>query len=266
MGRGESGGTFWTKHAVTADRTRRRIEQVFDFATVRGWRTGDNPARWKSFLDQVLARPRAIAPVKNLAAVPYAEVPAVMAALAADQSTAARCLQFITLTASRLSEALKATRGEIDFEAAEWRIPASRMKRRKPHTVPLSPQAIELLKGLYREETNPHLFISPRTPGTHVAASAIGDALHRAGRRETVHGMRSTFSTWAAERTGFPGIIAELCLHHTIGNAVEAAYRRTDLVAKRRKLMEAWAAYCCTPLAATGAVVPLIRSTFPVAR
>jgi integrase len=260
IGRVEGGGTFWTAKTITADRTRQRIERILDWAEARGFRPAGvpNPARWKNYLDQLLAPPRAIMPVRNLAAVPFAEVPGMMIALAADQSAAAQCLRFITLTAARLSEALKATWDEIDLTAQEWRVPATRMKRRKPHVVPLAPQAIELLKGLYREETNPHLFISPRAPGIHIAASAIGDALRRVGRRETVHGMRSAFSTWAAERTSFPGIIAELCLHHTIGNAVEAAYKRTDLIDKRRKLMTAWAKYCCTPPAAdAGTVLPM---------
>ena len=119
----------------------------------------------EGFLDQLLAAPRKIAPVKNMAAVPYPEVPAVMAALAADQNVAAQALRFIILTAARLSEAIEAPWSEIDLEAAEWHIPAERMKGRRPHTVPLSPQAIELLKGLYREEGNPHLFVSTRTPG-----------------------------------------------------------------------------------------------------
>jgi integrase len=251
MGRGESGGTFWNKRSQTADRTRQRIERVLDWAEARGFRSAGtpNPARWKNFLDQLLAAPRKIAPVQNLAAVPFAEVPEVMAALAADQSVAAQCLRFIVLTAARLSEAVGARWDEVDLEAAEWTIPASRMKARREHRVPLSPQAIELLKGLYREEGNPYLFIGSRTPGTHVAASAVGDALRRAGRRETIHGFRASFKTFCEERTSFPGIIIEMSLAHRVGNAVENAYRRTDLVAKRRKLVEAWAVFCTTPQA-----------------
>src|SRR5262249_23738041 len=247
--KGESDGTFWNERAVTADRVRSRIERVLDWADARGFRpTGTpKPARWRGFLDVLLQKPRKIAPVKNMAAVPYAEVPAVMAALATDQNVAAQCLRFIILCSCRLGEALKATWDEINLEAAEWVIPASRMKGRKEHRVPLSPQAVELLRSLYREEGNPYLFISSRTPGTHVVESTVTIALRAAGRKETIHGFRASFKTWAEERTNFPGIIVELSLAHRVGNAVENAYRRSDLAPKRAKLMQAWGKYCCTP-------------------
>jgi integrase len=250
MGKGESGpDTFWNERAVTADRVRARIERVLDWAEARGFRpTGTpNPARWRGFLDVLLQKPRKIAPVKNMAAVPYAEVPAVMAALAADQNVAAQCLRFIILCSCRLGEALRATWDEIDLDSAEWTIPAARMKGRREHRVPLSPQAMELLRSLYREDGNPYLFISTRTPGTHVVESTVGIALRDAGRKETIHGFRASFKTWAEERTNFPGIIVELSLAHRVGNAVENAYRRSDLAAKRAKLMQAWGKYCCTP-------------------
>jgi integrase len=265
MGKGESGGsggTFWTERAVMADRVRARVQTVLDWAEARGYRAAGtpNPARWRGFLDQLLAAPRRIAPVRNMAAVPYAEVPAVMAALATDQNVAAQCLRFIILTSARLGEALKATHSEINLEAAEWVILAARMKGRREHRVPLSPQAVELLRSLYREAGNPYLFISSRTPGTHVVESTVTIALRDAGRSETIHGFRASFKTWAEERTNFPGIIVELSLAHRVGNAVENAYRRSDLATKRRKLMEAWGKYCCTPPAAgTGAVVPMRR-------
>jgi integrase len=256
MGRGEGGGTFWVKRSQTADRTRQRIERVLDWAEARGFRPSGtpNPARWKNFLDQLLAAPRKIRPVANFAAVPFAEIPITMATLAADRNVAAQCLRFIILTAARLSEALKATWDEIDFEAAEWCVPKERMKGRREHRVPLSPQAIELLRSLYIETNNPFLFVGSR-PGTHIAASAVGDALRRAGRKETIHGMRSTFSTWAAEKTGFPNIIVELSLAHRVGTAVVRAYQRSDLTDKRRELMAVWAKYCCTPQTVTGEVV-----------
>ena len=245
--KGADGGTFWNERAVTADRVRARIQTVLDWAEARGYRAAGtpNPARWRGFLDQLLAAPRKIAPVKNMAAVPYAEVPAVMAALATDQDVAAQCLRFIILTSCRLGEALRAMWTEIDLNAAEWTIPASRTKGRREHRVPLSPQAVDLLKGLYREDGNPYLFISTRTAGAHVVESTVGIALRDAGRKETIHGFRASFKTWAEERTNFPGIIVELSLAHRVGNAVENAYRRSD--AKRAKLMQAWGKYCCTP-------------------
>jgi integrase len=226
---------------------RERIQRVIDFATVRGWRTGDNPARWKSFLDQVLAAPRSIRPVQNMRAVPYAEVPAVMAALAADQNVAAQCLRFIILCSCRLGEALKATWSECDLEAAEWTIPASRMKGRREHRVPLSPQAVELLRSLYREEGNPYLFISTRTPGTHVVESTLTIALRNAGCKATIHGFRASFKTWAEESTNFPGLVIELSLAHAPGTLVERSYRRGDVIVKRRKLMEQWGRFVMSP-------------------
>jgi integrase len=249
MGKGESSGTFWTDRAVTADRVRARVQTVLDWAEARGYRAAGtpNPARWRGFLDQLLAAPRRIAPVRNMAAVPYAEVPVVMAALATDQSVAAQALRFIVLTSARLSEAIKATWDEIDLEAAEWVIPKERMKGRREHRVPLSPQAVELLRSLYREEGNPYLFISSRTPGTHVVESTVTIALREAARRETIHGFRASFKTWAEEKTHFPGLIIELSLAHSPGTAAEKAYRRGDVIVKRRKLMEQWARFITSP-------------------
>jgi integrase len=240
-------GTFWHKHVVTADRVRSRVERTLDFSTVRGWRSGDNPARWKGYLSEALPAPRKVSPVKHHAAVPFEDMAALMAALAPDQSVAAQALRFIILTAGRLSEVIEVPAvGEIDFEAAEWRIPAPRMKGRKPHTVPLSPQAIDLLKSLPTEQDNPFVFIGASL-GTHVAESAVTEALRRAGRRETLHGLRSSFRTWAAERTTFPRELAEKALAHLVGDETERAYQRGELLEKRRRLMEAWAKYCCTP-------------------
>jgi integrase len=252
-------GTFWTKRSQTADRTRNRIERVLDWAEARGFRPAGtpNPARWKGFLDQLLAKPRKIAPVKNMAAVPYDELPNVMAALAVDQNVAAQCLRFIILTACRLGEALKATWNEIDFANAEWTVPASRMKGRREHRVPLSPQAVELLRSLYTEEGNPHLFAG-KAPGTHISEPPLTGVLRRAGCKATIHGFRSCFKTWAEEQTNFPSLVIELSLAHKVGTAVENAYRRGDVIVKRRKLMEAWGAFCCTvPAADAGKVLPM---------
>jgi integrase len=245
------GGTFWTKRAVTADRTRNRIERVLDWAEARDFRTAGtpNPARWKGFLDQLLAKPRKIAPLQNMPSVPYSEVPALMQTLSAEESVASAALRFIVMTGCRLSEALKATWEEIDLKAAEWVIPKERMKARKPHTVPLSPQVMALLDDLptETEERKGFLFIGAKTPGTHIAETTVTDVLRRAGRKETLHGFRASFKTWAEERTNLPSIIAELSLAHTVGNAVERSYRRTDLAAKRRKLMEQWSRFVTTP-------------------
>jgi integrase len=248
---GATGDVFWNARTVTADRVRSRLERVLSFAEARGWRPEGtpNPARWRGFLDLILAKPRSIAPVKNMRAVSYAEVPAVMAALAADpNNVAAQALRFIILTNARLSEAIEAPwEPEVDFKAQEWRIPAERMKGRRPHTVPLSPQAIELLNSLYREEGNQYLFISTRTPGTHVVESTLTIALRNAGCKATIHGFRSCFKTWAEEQTNFPGLVIELSLAHKVGTAVENAYRRGDVIVKRRKLIEQWGRFVTSP-------------------
>ena len=243
-----TGGTFWTARTITADRTRARIASVLDWAEARGFRTAGtpNPARWRGFLDQLLPKPRKVAPVQNMPALPYGALPGLMATLAADKTVAAQALRFTILTGCRVGEALGATWDEINFDTAEWVIPAARMKARKPHTVPLSPQVLRLLEQLPREQGNSFLFISAKTPGVAVTDASVTRALRNAGCPATTHGFRSSFKTWAEERTSFPSIIAELSLAHSVGNAVEQAYRRTDLAAKRRKLMEAWATFCCT--------------------
>jgi integrase len=258
---GKDAGTFWTARQPTGDRTRNRIKLVLDWAEAAGYRPEGtpNPARWKGFLDHLLAKPRKIAPIKNMAAMPYVEVPALMAVLAADPSVGAQAVRFIVLTTCRVSEALKGTWAEADLEAAEWMVPASRMKARREHRVPLAPQAMELLRSLYREDGNAFLFIG-KQPGTHVSETTVTESLRRAGRTETLHGMRSAFSTWAAERTSFPREVVEAALAHAIESQVEAAYKRTTFFEKRRKLMEAWGKYCCTPVPVdkqTGKIVPL---------
>ena len=253
-------GTLWHQRTVTADRVRSRIERVISFAEARGWRPEGtpNPARWRGFLDLILAAPRKIAPVRHMRAAPYSEVPAVMAALAADPSVAAQALRFIVLTGARLGEAIKATWDEIDFAAAEWTIPKERMKSRREHRVPLSPPAIGLLRSLYREKDNSFLFISTRTPGGAVSESTLGIALRNAGCTATIHGFRSCLKTWAEEQTNFPGLVVELSLAHRVGSAVENSYRRGDVIVKRRRLMEAWGKYCCAaPRDAAETVVPM---------
>jgi integrase len=255
----KTGGTFWLMRPTTADRVRNRIERVLDFATARGFRSGDNPARWKGFLDTLLPKPSKVAPVKNLAAVPYDQVPAVMAVLAADATVAAKALAFIIMTASRMSEALDATWGaEVDLANAVWTVPATRMKSRREHCVPLSPQVVALLRSLPREDNNPHLFISSKTAGKAVTEMTVTAALRRAGRSETVHGFRSSFRDWCGDRTGVAREVAEAALAHAVGDKAEQAYRRGSALEKRRRLMQQWATFCCTPATTTKAdVVPM---------
>ena len=258
----KGGGTFWTARAITADRVRNRIERVLDWGEARGYRVSGtaNPARWAGFLDHLLPKPHKLAPVQHLRALPYDQVPPLMMRLAAEDSVAAQAVRFIVSTIVRMKEGLNATWDEIDQQKAEWVIPAARMKARRPHTVPLSPQVLALLAQLPREADNPYLFISSTIAGKPIGEMSVTRALRVAGCNATMHGFRSSFSTWANERTSFPGIVIEMSLAHAVGTAVEKAYRRTDLFDKRRKLMEQWSRFCCMPpVAEKGGVVPLRR-------
>lgn len=243
---------IWQSKTSTASRVRRRIEAVLDYAAASGLRQGDNPARWE-VLKTLLPAPGKIAPVKHHGALPYAETPAFIAEVRKLDSIPARALEFAILTAARTSEVLGMTWNEIDIAARRWTIPAGRMKARRDHMVPLSPRAIEILSALPRE--GDFVFIGPR-PGQPIGPAAMR---RRTIRQPgvTVHGFRSTFSDWAHETTAFPSIVIEQALSHSVGNAVERAYRRGDLLEKRRKLMNAWAEFCNTPASARGAVTPI---------
>ena len=253
--KGREGGVFWLARAPTANRVRNRIELVLDWAAVRGHRPSGapNPARWSGHLSEVLPAPGQVARITHHAAVPYAEIPTLMAELAKREGVAARALQFLILTAARSSEVLGATWGEIKEDT--WVVPATRMKSRREHRVPLAPQVVNLLGGLYREDNNPFLFLGPKT-GARLSETALSATLRRVGRSETVHGLRSSFSDWAHERTAHSGHAIELALAHSVGTDQEKAYRRGDMLDKRRVLMAAWAKYCTSPPPA-GAVVPL---------
>ena len=261
--RGLPAGRFWDVRPVTAGRVRGRIEQVLGWCTVRGHRTGTNPAAWKGHLDQVLPTRgkttlrdgKVEKVVRNFPALPYDEVPSFMVALRRRESVAARALEFLVLTGARSGEVLGARWDEIDLESGTWTVPPERMKARKQHRTPLSPAAVELLRGCYPEEGNPFVFIGPRSGG--LSPAALSATLHRMGVAGTAHGFRSSFRTWADERTSYPTHVVELCLAHEVGTKVEQAYARTDLLEKRRAVMEAWAKFCSTPPADTDKVVSL---------
>ena len=247
----------WLTKTETMSRVRGRIEAVLGWATVRGFRSGDNPARWRNHLDKVLPSKNEIAPAEHFAALPFAAVPVLMATLSARQDVAAQALRFTILTAARSGEVLGATWDEINFDTATWTVPAARMKANRAHEVPLSPAAVELLRSLYPEDGNPFVFIGAR--GAGLAAAALTKLLRRMGYTATTHGFRSAFSTWAAERTAFPREIAEASLAHVVGSAVERAYRRTTSFDRRRKLVETWARFCTAPARAEGADVVAMR-------
>jgi integrase len=246
----------WKTKTVTMDRVRGRIQAVLDWATVRKHRSGDNPARWSGFLDQILPAPRMIAPVKHHSALDYREVPAFMASLRADDSIAARALEFLILSAARSGEVRGATWDEIDLDNATWTIPASRMKGRREHRVPLTRPALDLLRALPREHNNNHVFVGP-TAGRGMNKMAMARVM---GRRDvTIHGFRSAFSDWAHESTAHSTHAIELALAHAVGDATERAYRRKDMVTKRARLMADWAKYCASPTRASADIVPIRR-------
>jgi integrase len=236
---------IWTTKTETANRVRQRIEAVIDWATVSGHRPkGDNPARWRGYLDHVLPAPGAIAKVQHHAALPWVEIGAFMGELRGREGVAARALEFAILTAARTNEVIGARWSEIDFSAATWTIPADRMKADKEHRVPLSEPAIDLLRNLWTEAGLDLVFIGSQA-ARGLGDRALAEVLARMGRGNvTVHGFRSTFRDWAAETTAFPNHVVEQALAHAIANAVERAYRRGDLFAKRRALMDEWATFC----------------------
>lgn len=234
---------IWTTKTETAKRVRGRIEAVLDWAAVSGHRKGDNPARWKGHLDAILASPSKVAKRSHFKAMPYADVPAFLADLRQREGLAARALEFTILTAARSGETRGATWNEIGMEARVWTIPGERMKAGKEHRVPLSDAAVAILRALPRlsDEPDAPVFFAPR--GGHLSDMTLTAVLRRMEIDATVHGFRSAFRDWAADQTSFPREVAEQALAHTL-QGVEAAYRRTDLFAKRRKLMDAWACYC----------------------
>jgi integrase len=248
---------IWLSKTETASRVRGRIEGVLDWATVRGHRSGDNPARWKGHLAGVLPPPSAVARSTHYPALPWRQVAEFMAELRMREDVPARALEFTILTAARTGEVVGARWSEIDLETNAWIIPAARMKSRREHRVPLSARAIEILLGLFREDGNSHIFIGART-GAGLGNMAMPDVLQQMDQKNvTVHGFRSTFRDWAAEATAHQNHVIEQALAHTIGNAVEAAYRRGDLFEKRRHLMEDWAQFCGRPT--SGSAVRLHR-------
>jgi integrase len=247
---------IWQEKTETANRTRGRIEAVLDWATVRGYRAGDNPARWKGYIENVLPSRGAIQKRNHHAALPFDDLPEFMVALRQREGIAARALEFTILTAARTGEVIGATWDEIDLKAKVWKVPAGRIKGGREHRVPLSSAALELLEALPREKNNPFVFIGPRKGGLSNMAMAM--LLSRMGRDDiTVHGFRSSFRDWAAERTAYPNHVVEMALAHVVGDKVEAAYRRGDLFEKRRRLMADWAKYCTAPAKAAANVVAL---------
>jgi integrase len=247
---------IWKTKTETAVRIRGRIELILNAAKVRGFRSGENPAQWKGHLDNILAQPRKIAPHVHHAALPYPEIGAFMADLQKRDSTSARCLEFLILTAARTGEVIGAKWNEIDLTAKVWTIPASRMKAGKEHRVPLSNHAVAILELQQERCESEYVFPGRSGPLSNMSLLAM---LRTMGYALTAHGFRSTFRDWAAERTNFPSEVAEMALAHAVGDKVEAAYRRGDMFEKRRRLAESWADYCSKP-APVDNVTPIRRA------
>jgi integrase len=225
---------------------------------VRGYRQGDNPARWKGHLSEVLPAPGKVAKPIHHAALAYADMPEFMAELRKREGVGARALEFTILTAARTGEVIGAQWSEINFAERLWTIPVDRMKGGREHRVPLSDRAVELLRALPTEDHNGFVFIGPN-PGTGISKMAMPPVLKRMGHNDiTIHGFRSCFMDWAHEQSTFPKVVIDKALAHAIGDKAEAAYRRGDLLIKRRQLAEAWSRFCMSP-APAGAVLPMRR-------
>lgn len=246
---------IWNDKTETASRLRGRIESILSWATVAGHRKGDNPARWAGNLKELLPAPSKVAKEGNQPALTLEDAPRWFAALKTRDGMGARALEFLALTAARSQEIRGATWDEIDLDKALWIVPAARMKMAREHRVPLSDDAVALLKVLPRLKDNPLVFpaarggeLSDMTVSAvmrRMSEADVGDGgtgfLDRVSKRPAVpHGLRSTFRDWVAERTNFPGEMAEVALAHKISNAVEASYRRGDMIEKRRRMMGEW--------------------------
>ena len=250
---------IWTTRTETASRLRGRIEAVLDWATVRGYRKGDNPARWRGHLDKLLPRPSQVARVKHHPALPYTDAGAFMQELRKDAGVASRALEFTILSVARTNEVIQAEWSEFDLELRTWVIPAERMKSKREHRVPLSDAAVSALKAV-KGRSKRYVFPGHKR-GSHLSNTAMLQVLKRLNQAGiTVHGFRSTFRDWCAESTNYPADVAEMALAHTLRDKTEAAYRRGDLFEKRARLMEDWARYCSKP-SEPAKVLPIRRST-----
>jgi integrase len=273
---------IWTVKPETASRVRGRIESILDWARVRGYRTGENPALWRGHLDHLLPARSKVRKVEHHPALPYERIGAFMADLLRREGTAAKALRFAILTAARTDELISMRWNEIDMAAKLWTVPPDRMKGGRQHRVALSEPALavlhEMILGNDVKDSGKRYLFPGAKPGRPLSNMAMLELVRRMnaerkvvglpmwsdpsqGNRDVVpHGFRSSFRDWAAERTNFPREVAEAALAHIVGDETELAYRRGDLLEKRRRLMEAWAEFCSKPMTA-GEAVPLRAAT-----
>ena len=233
---------LWGEKQETASRLRGRIERVLDWCGTMGYRSGENPARWKANLDHLLPKRSKGRSVRHHPALPWGELPVFMQRLRGVRGMGALALEFVILTAARSGEVRGAAWAEIDLDAAVWTIPSQRMKGGREHRVPLSADALALLRALPRLDGSPWVFFAPR--GGMLSDMTVSAVCRRMGVEAVPHGFRSTFRDWAAEATNHPREVAEQALPHVNADKVEAAYRRSDLFERRRALMEEWARFC----------------------
>jgi integrase len=250
---------IWHTKTETAKRLRGRIESILDWARVRGYRSGENPARWRGHLDMILPAPGKIQTVEHHPALPFAEIATFIERLRQQPGMGARALELAIYTAARSGEVRGATWGEVNLTDATWTIPAARMKAKREHRVALNSEAKLLLESLPSADTAaPEDLIFPNTKNQALSDMTLTAVLRRMERADiTTHGFRSTFRDWCSEQTNYPREVAEMALAHTIGDKVEAAYRRGDLFEKRRKLMRDWGRYCTAPAQASAKVIKL---------
>lgn len=229
---------IWSERTETATRVRQRMESVLTWAAVSGYRSGENPARWEGNLKEVLPAPNKLKRGGRFKALPWQEVPAFMGHLRQREGMGALALQFVILTAARSGEVRGATWDEIDLSERLWTVPADRIKAGKTHRVPLSDDAVALLKAVPRMEGTPYVFPAPR--GGALSDMSLSAVLRRMEVASTVHGFRSSFKDWARSRTAYPDEVSELALAHVSTDATRAAYARDELLPQRRRLMADW--------------------------
>jgi integrase len=236
---------IWASKTESAKRVRGRIENVLDWATVRGHRSGDNPARWRGNLDKLLAKPSRIAKTEHHKALHYRDLPDFMVKMRRREGMAVSALEFVIFTCARAGEVLGARWPEIDLAARVWTVPAERMKSGREHRVPLSQAAVSVLDRVspYKSNSDDHVFLGQKS-GRPMSSPALLQCLRLVQHGISVHGFRSTFRDWAADQTDFPAELAELALAHQVGTRVERAYLRSDGFERRRELSEQWAAFC----------------------
>jgi integrase len=238
---------IWNVKPETANRVRGRIETILDWAKTHTYRQGDNPARWKGHLDNVLPKRSKVKRIRHHPALPYADLPELVADLRDIEGITARSLEFTILTAGRTGAVIGALLSEVDLDAKIWTVPHDRAGTKidgdEPRRIPLSDRAIEILKELPRQDGNPHLFIGAKR-GKALSNMAMLEMMRDLRPGYVPHGFRSTFKDWCSETTHYPNEVSEAALWHVVADKVEAAYRRGDLFEKRRALMRDWATFC----------------------